>query len=85
MEEIADNCALDPAEVSEAKQAAEAALHAVARSTAGAAIPEAPAAIDTIGDVDRGFDRVEAELAAQTAALDQRERLVLELRFKRGR
>jgi RNA polymerase sigma-B factor len=82
-EEIAAGCALDPAEVSEAKQAAEA-RYTVSLEAPRRGEPDAPAAIDTLGEIDRGYDRVEAELAAHTAALDERERFVLELRFKRG-
>jgi RNA polymerase sigma-B factor len=83
VEEIADNCDLDPEEVSEAKQAAEA-RYTLSLEAPRRADPDAPAAIDTIGDADGGFDRVEAEMAAETAALDRRERLVLALRFQRG-
>jgi RNA polymerase sigma-B factor len=37
--------------------------------------------IDTVADLEHGFDRVESEIASQTAGLDEREREVLRLRF----
>jgi RNA polymerase sigma-B factor len=37
--------------------------------------------LDSIGDVEGGYDRVEAQLAAEDAGLDQREWRVLRLRF----
>ena len=40
--------------------------------------------LDSIGDVEGGYDRVEAQLAAEDAGLDQREWRVLRLRFVEG-
>jgi RNA polymerase sigma-B factor len=40
--------------------------------------------LDSIGDVEKGYDRVEAQLAAEDAGLDQREWRVLRLRFVEG-
>ena len=42
---------------------------------------EGGAVIDTVADVEAGYDRVEAEIASETAGLDEREREVLRLRF----
>ena len=38
--------------------------------------------IETLGQTDQGYDAVEAQLAAEDAQLDERERRVLELRFE---
>ena len=37
--------------------------------------------IDTVADVEPGYDRVEADIASTTAGLDEREQEVLRLRF----
>jgi RNA polymerase sigma-B factor len=42
---------------------------------------EGGAVIDTVADLESGYDRVEAEIATETAGLDQREREVLQMRF----
>lgn len=39
---------------------------------------------DSIGKVDSGFDRVEADMAAVQATLEERERVAIELRFQAG-
>jgi RNA polymerase sigma-B factor len=39
---------------------------------------------ETLGSIDAGYDRVEAEYAAQTAELDEREWEILKLRFEDG-
>jgi RNA polymerase sigma-B factor len=38
--------------------------------------------METLGETEPGYDAVEAQLAAEDAPLDERERLVLELRFE---
>ena len=38
--------------------------------------------VETLGSADRGYNAVDAQLAAQDAALDEREREVLRLRFE---
>ena len=38
--------------------------------------------VETVGSADPGYDAVEAQLAAQEAPLDERERRVLRLRFE---
>jgi RNA polymerase sigma-B factor len=40
--------------------------------------------VESIGSEDLGYDRVEAELAAEASDLDEREQLVLQLRFAKG-
>lgn len=40
--------------------------------------------VECVGNADRGFDRVEAQLAASSADLDERERAILRLRFAEG-
>jgi RNA polymerase sigma-B factor len=42
---------------------------------------EGGAVIDTVADLEPGYDRVEADIAATTAGLDEREQEVLRLRF----
>ena len=38
--------------------------------------------VETVGEPETGYDRVEAQLAAESAALTERERTVLRLRFE---
>ena len=45
---------------------------------------EATTIIETVGETEPGYDTVEAQLAAEGAPLDDRERLVLRLRFHGG-
>ena len=42
---------------------------------------DAAPGLEAIGDTDPGYDRVEAELASDTAELDEREWQVLRMRF----
>jgi RNA polymerase sigma-B factor len=44
--------------------------------------PEPEPMIETVGGTEPGYDRVEAQLAAQEASLTERERTVLRLRFE---
>ena len=39
---------------------------------------------DSLGSIDPGYDRVEANVALTSAALDERERTMVELRFEDG-
>ena len=80
--QIAERLGLDDEEVSEALQADE------ARRTLSLELPrsredaEAATIIETLGRTDPGYDAVEAQLAAEEAQLDERERRVLKLRFE---
>jgi RNA polymerase sigma-B factor len=80
--QIAERLGLDDEEVSEALQADE------ARRTLSLEVPrsredaEAATIIETLGRTDPGYDAVEAQLAAEEAQLDERERRVLKLRFE---
>ena len=38
--------------------------------------------VETVGQTEPGYDAVEAQLAAEEASLDERERRVLKLRFE---
>lgn len=78
--EIADRAELSVEEVLEALSAGE------ARRTLSLDMPrtredESDPVIETLGSTDLSFDRVEARLAAPQADLDERELLVLRLRF----
>jgi RNA polymerase sigma-B factor len=79
--QIASRLDLDDEEVSEALQAHEARRTLsleVPRSKEGA---DSATILETLGKTEAGYDAVEAQLAAEDAALDERERRVLELRF----
>lgn len=80
--QIAERLRLSEEEVLEAIQADS------ARRTLSLDVPrsgedaEAEAMIDTVGEPETGYDRVEAQLAAENARLTERERTVLRLRFE---
>jgi RNA polymerase sigma-B factor len=82
--QIAERLGLDQEDVSEALQADE------ARRTLSLEVPrsrgeeESTTIIETMGETESGYDTVEAQLAAEGAPLDERERLVLSLRFHEG-
>lgn len=82
--QIAERLGLDPDEVSEALQADE------ARRTLSLDLPrarderESTPLVETVGRTEPGYDTVEAQLAAEEADLDDRERRVLWLRFEHG-
>ncbi len=82
--QIAAHIGITQEEVSEALQADE------ARRTLSLELPrsrgeeEATTIIETVGETEPGYDTVEAQLAAEDAPLDDRERLVLRLRFHGG-
>jgi RNA polymerase sigma-B factor len=82
--EIAEHLEIETEDVLEAMGAAEArrtlSLDAPRRGEDG----ESAAAIESVGSEDSGYDRVEAELASATADLSERERLILEMRFRQG-
>jgi RNA polymerase sigma-B factor len=82
--EIAEHLEIETEDVLEAMGAAEArrtlSLDAPRRGEDG----ESAAAIESVGREDPGYDRVEAELASATADLSERERLILEMRFRQG-
>ena len=77
-----ERLALSEEEVAEALQAEE------ARRTLSLDVPrnradaESVPMVETVGGQEPGYDRVEAQLAAEGAQLDERERRVLELRFE---
>jgi RNA polymerase sigma-B factor len=80
--QIAQRLGWEDDEVSEALQAEE------ARRTLSLEMPRSredmgPATIlETLGETEPGYDAVEAQLAAEGAQLDERERRVLRLRFE---
>jgi RNA polymerase sigma-B factor len=80
--QIATRLNLDDEEVSEALQADE------ARRTLSLDVPrnrqdrESLPMVETVGRTEPGYDAVEAQLAAEEAPLDERERRVLRLRFE---
>jgi RNA polymerase sigma-B factor len=82
--QIAERLGLDREEVAEALQADE------ARRTLSLEVPrsrgeeDSTSIMETVGETEPGYDTVEAQLAAEVAPLDERERLVLRLRFNGG-
>jgi RNA polymerase sigma-B factor len=82
--QIAERLGLEQEDVSEALQADE------ARRTLSLEVPrsrgeeESTTISETLGEAEPGYDTVEAQLAAEEAPLDERERLVLRLRFHGG-
>ena len=80
--QIAERLGLDDDEVSEALQADE------ARRTLSLDVPqnrqdrESLPMVEAVGGTEPGYDAVEAQLAAEGAPLDERERRVLRLRFE---
>jgi RNA polymerase sigma-B factor len=79
--QIAERLGWDEDEVSEALQAEE------ARRTLSLDVPrsrqESAPMVETVGQTEPGYDAVEAQLAAEGAPLEERERRVLQLRFER--
>src|SRR5204863_3399503 len=80
--QIAERLELSEEDVAEALQADE------ARRTLSLDVPrnredrESVPMVETVGKSEAGFDAVEAQLAAEDAPLDERERTVLRLRFE---
>jgi RNA polymerase sigma-B factor len=80
--QVAERLGLDDDEVSEALQADE------ARRTLSLDVPQnrqdrqSLPMVETLGETEPGYDAVEAQLAAEDAPLDERERRVLRLRFE---
>src|ERR687888_2739552 len=80
--QIAKRLELTDEEVSEALQAEE------ARRTLSLDVPrsredaESVPMVETVGEAETGYDRVEAQIAAEGAPLTERERTVLRLRFE---
>jgi RNA polymerase sigma-B factor len=82
-EEIAIELELEPAEIDAARAGV------AARSTLSLDAPrgdeeDATTIGDNLGSTERGYERVESDLATTTAELTERERLVLGLRFEHG-
>lgn len=82
--ELAEEAGLDEDVVLESLVAREArwtsSVDAPVRSDEEAGVTR----LDQLGSRDAGFDRVEADAAAATADLDQRERTILELLYDKG-
>jgi RNA polymerase sigma-B factor len=80
--QIAERLELSEEEIAEALQAEE------ARRTLSLDVPrsredaESAPMVETVGQTDSGYDRVEAQIAAEGAPLTDRERTVLRLRFE---
>lgn len=80
--QIAERLELTEEEVSEALQAEE------ARRTLSLDVPrsredqDSVPMVETVGEAETGYDRVEAQIAAEGAPLTDRERTVLRLRFE---
>lgn len=80
--QIAERLELSEEEVSEALQAEE------ARRTLSLDVPrsredqDSVPMVETVGEAETGYDRVEAQIAAEGAPLTDRERTVLRLRFE---
>jgi RNA polymerase sigma-B factor len=80
--QIAERLGWDDDEVSEALQADE------ARRTLSLEVPRSredagsTTILETLGETEPGYDTVEAQLAAEGAPLEERERRVLQLRFE---
>jgi RNA polymerase sigma-B factor len=78
---IAARLGITEDEVLEAIQAEEA-RHALSLDApASRAEPESPPLVEAVGGEEPGYERVEAQLAAAGAPLDEREQTVLRLRF----
>jgi RNA polymerase sigma-B factor len=81
--QIAERLGWDEDEVSEALQADQ------ARRTLSLEVPRSKedvgstTILETLGETEPGYDAVEAQLAAEGAPLEERERRVLQLRFER--
>jgi RNA polymerase sigma-B factor len=80
--QVAERLEITEEEVSEALQAEE------ARRTLSLDVPrsredsESVPMVETVGETESGYDRVEAQIAAEGAPLTDRERTVLRLRFE---
>jgi RNA polymerase sigma-B factor len=80
--QIAERLELTEEEISEALQADE------ARRTLSLDVPrsredhDSVPMVETVGETESGYDRVEAQIAAEDAPLTDRERTVLRLRFE---
>jgi RNA polymerase sigma-B factor len=80
--EIAARLELSTDEVAEALQADEARRTLSLDAPQGRAEPDPSPMIETVGATEPGYERVEAQLAATDAPLEERERTVLKLRFE---
>ena len=80
--QIAERLELSEEEVLEAVQADSARRTLSLDVPRGTEDTDAELIIDTVGGPEAGYDRVEAQLAAENAQLTERERTVLRLRFE---
>jgi RNA polymerase sigma-B factor len=78
---IAARLGMTEDEVLEAIQAEEARHTLSLDAPASRGEPESPALVEAVGGEESGYERVESQLAAAGAALDEREQTVLRLRF----
>jgi RNA polymerase sigma-B factor len=80
--EIASHMSLSEEEVSEVLQADEARRTLSLDAPKGWADQDPTPLVETMGGEEPGYDAVESQMAAAAAALDDREELVLRLRFE---
>jgi RNA polymerase sigma-B factor len=80
--EIATRLGLSEEEVSEALQADEARRTLSLDAPRGWSDQDPTPLVETVGGEELGYDAVESQMAAAAAALDDREELVLRLRFE---
>jgi len=80
--QIAERLELSEEEVLETIQADSARRTLSLDVPRGSEDSESESMIDTLGGLEAGYDRVEAQLAAESARLTERERTVLRLRFE---
>ena len=81
--QIAERLGISAEEVLEGLEAAHA-RRTLSLDAPRLADEESLPAVETIADAELGYDRVEAQLAAERAGLDDREWLVLKMRFADG-
>lgn len=81
---VAERCDLTEDEVIEAMQADEARRTTSLDRPAARDEEESSPVVETIGTVDMGYERAEAELASERAELRPKEREALHLRFHEG-
>jgi RNA polymerase sigma-B factor len=82
--QIAEQLGISEEEVAEALQADQARRPLSFDMPLGRDDPDSAPMIEGLGDDEKGYDAVEAQFAAEDAALDEPERLVIQLRFEKG-
>ena len=81
--EVASRAELESGQVLDALEASDARRIGSLDTPVGRDETESLPTIETVGSAEPGYDRVEAQVACRSAGLDERERLVLRLRFAR--